>query len=120
MNRILLITGLVILFAVEILRVYFIMPFPGSQYNNTIDIAYWLSANISWLRIIGLVLIIIPVIDVFRNSKTWKKIVLSAVLLFYGLIFFMFNYKFEADKMFYQPKSKTFATASGNTVDSSK
>jgi hypothetical protein len=120
MNRILLIIGLLILFAVEILRVYFIMPFPGSQYSNTIDIAYWLSRNITWLRIVGLLLIIIPTIDVFRNSKTWKKVLLSAVLLFYGLIFFMFNFRFEADKMFYQPKSKRFASMANNVIDSSK
>jgi hypothetical protein len=36
MKTLLLITGLLLLLAVEILHVYFIMPFRGSQHNNTI------------------------------------------------------------------------------------
>jgi radical SAM superfamily enzyme YgiQ (UPF0313 family) len=38
--------GLVVLIAVEIARVYFIMPFPGSQVEDTIDLAYFLHSNI--------------------------------------------------------------------------
>ena len=44
MKRTFLLTlALLFLFAVEILRVYFIMPFPGSQRANTIDIAYFIN-----------------------------------------------------------------------------
>src|SRR5678816_4323820 len=104
MRSIFLIVGLLLLFAVEMLRVYFIMPFPGSQQSNTIDAAYWLGKNITWLRIVGLVIIAVPVIHLLRRGKAWKKIFLTAVLLFYAVIFFFFNFRFEADKMFYQPK----------------
>lgn len=120
MKRALLITGLLLLLSLEILRVYFIMPFPGSQYNNTINIAYWLDRNILWLRLLGLLLIVYPVIWTFKNSRTWQKLTLFLVLAVYGFIFYMFNFKFEADKMFYQPKNKSFATGSTNTVDTSK
>ena len=120
MKRFLLITGLLILFAAEILRVYFIMPFPGSQHKNTIGLAYWISNNIWWIRILALVLIISPLISVFRNGKIWKKIVLSLILIFYGVVFFFFNYRFEADKMFYQPKQKLFVTASTDTTNKDK
>jgi len=120
MKRFLLITGLLILFAAEILRVYFIMPFPGSQHENTIGLAYWINNNIWWVRILALVLIISPLISVFKNGKIWKKIVLSLVLIFYGVVFFFFNYRFEADKMFYQPKQKLFVTASTDTTNKNK
>jgi len=40
MSRLFLIIGILLLLATEILRVYFIMPFPGSQHSNTIDWAY--------------------------------------------------------------------------------
>src|SRR5665213_61437 len=120
MKRFLLITGLLILFAAEILRVYFIMPFPGSQHKNTIGLAYWISNNIWWIRILALVSIISPVISVFRNGKIWKKIVLSLILIFYGVVFFFFNYRFEADKMFYQPRQKLFVAASADTTNKNK
>jgi hypothetical protein len=120
MKRFLLLFGLLLLFAVEILRVYFIMPFPGSQKNDTIDIAYWLHNNIKWLRIIGLLLIAYPVWQVFKHSKTWKKVVVTIPLLLYAFIFFMFNYRFQADKMFYQPVTTTFAQPATNYVGNDK
>ena len=120
MRTVLLIFGLLLLFAVEILRVYFIMPFPGSQQSNTIDIAYWLGRNIVWLRVLGLLLIIIPALSIFRQKGKWKKIFLSAVLIFYAIIFFFFNFRFEADKMFYQPQSKQFAAVANNKIKDNK
>ncbi len=117
MKRLLLISGLLVLFAVEILRVYFIMPFPGSQYRNTITAAYWISGNIVWIRVLGLALIIVPVLHVFKNGKTWMKISCSLPLILYAVIFFFFNYRFEADKMFHQPKEKRFAASNTDTTD---
>ena len=115
MKRLPLITGLLLLFASEILRVYFIMPFPGSQHSNTIAFAYWISNNIIWIRIMALALIIFPLLNILKNGKVWAKIVLSLTLTIYALIFFFFNFRFEADKMFYQPKQKTFAAATHTT-----
>jgi hypothetical protein len=111
MKRLLLIIGLRLLFATEITRVYFIMPFPGSQHKNTIELAYWISNNISWIRILALVLIIFPVAYIFKKGKAWMKIILSLILIFYGVVFLFFNYRFEDDKMFYQPKQKLFVAA---------
>jgi len=115
-----LVIGLLLLFAIEILRIYFIMPFPGSQKSNTIDIAYWLANNMIWLRIIGLVLTVIGLAYVLKYSKRWKKIVVFAIVLLYAFVFFKFNYRFEADKMFYQPTNKLFAGAAADTTDKSK
>jgi hypothetical protein len=120
MKQLVLISGLLVLFVPEILRVYFIMPFPGSQHQNTIGLAYWISNNIGWIRILGLVLIILPLINIFKSGKTWLKIILSLILLFYAVIFFLFNYRFEADKMFYQPKQKLFVAAAIDTTNKNK
>jgi Protein of unknown function (DUF3179) len=120
MKRLLLFIGLLLLFAAEILRVYFIMPFPGSQHKNTISLAYWIDNNIVWIRILALVLLISPLISVFKNSRTWKKIVLSVILGFYAVVFFFFNYRFEADKMFYQPRQKLFVSAANDTTNKNK
>lgn len=113
----LLTLGLIYLIALEILRVYFIMPFPGSQQSNTIDIAYFIDKNILWLRLIGIAITIVPLISILRNSKLWKKIIVVVVLVFYGVVFYMFNFKFLADKMFYQPKNKLLLSAATDTTN---
>ena len=101
--------GLVFLFALEILRVYFIMPFPGSQRHDTVGFAYFLDSNIIWLRLLGLALVIWPLLYYFRAGRLSLKIVLALVLLLYSGVFYLFNFKFLADKMFYQPRVKQFA-----------
>ena len=116
----LLFLGFLLLFAIEILRVYFIMPFPGSQQSNTIDLAYFISKNIFWLRAIGLLIVIFPLISFFEHGRLWKKLLLSVIVLFYLFIFYMFNFKFLADKMFYQPKNKSLASVADNKVDTNK
>lgn len=117
MKRFILVIGLLLLFAAEIARVYFIMPFPGSQKAETIDVAYWLGRNIVWLRIVLLALVAVPLVQTFRNGKRWKKIVSALVLLLYGFIFYNINFRFEADKMFYQPTNKSFAAPALSGAD---
>jgi len=119
-RSLLLITGFIILLATEILRVYFIMPFPGSQKANTIQIAYFLNNYIWWFRVLGLILFVPSMIYIFRNSRWWRKILLAFFVLLYATVFYAFNIKFLADKMFYQPKNKILATVTANKVDSTK
>ncbi len=74
MNKSLLLwIGLIFLFALEILRVYFIMPFPGSQQHDTVNFAYFLDRNISWLRVVGLALVIWPLLFYLRAGRVWLK-----------------------------------------------
>jgi Protein of unknown function (DUF3179) len=120
MRTLSLIIGLLLLFAVEILRVYFIMPFPGSQKSDTINIAYGLNNYMLWLRILGLLLIAFPVAYILRNSRTWKKLLLVVVLIFYGVVFYYFNFKFLADKMFIQPNYKKFASGETKEIPGDK
>jgi hypothetical protein len=135
MQRLLLIIGILLLFATEILRVYFIMPFPGSQHSNTIDLAYFIDRHRIGLRLFGLLLVLWPLFiwspptrasrstPTFRSSFPTRKrslgpkIALAVIAVFYVVIFYFFNFRFEADKMFYQPRNKTFATAATNAID---
>ncbi len=116
----LLIIGLLFLIGIEIAKVYFIMPFPGSQQSNSIDIAYFLHNNIWWMRILGVVIVVVPFRNLLSNGKLWQKIILIAVVLLYGFIYYLFNFRFLADKMFYQPKQKTFVEASLDTTQKDK
>ena len=115
MNKSLLLwIGWIFLFALEILRVYFIMPFPGSQRHDTVGFAYFLDRNIIWLRILGLAILIWPLWFYLRSGRAWHKITLIVVVLLYGGVFYLFNFRFLADKMFYPTKIKQFAADSSN------
>lgn len=120
MRSFLLITGILLLVAVEVLRVYFIMPFPGSQKSDSLGFAYWLHNNMFWLRLLGIIMLAWPIFHLARTGNTWKKVVIAGVLVLYGVVFYFFNYKFLADRMFYQPGNKIFASASNNIIDNEK
>jgi len=120
MKKLLLILGFLVLFAAEILQVYFIMPFPGSQKANTITLAYFLHNYIWYIRIFGVLLIIIGLYKSFPRWKGWKKILFVVIAGLYGYIFYMVNFKFLADKMFYQPKNKMLVSVSDNRITSDK
>ena len=128
----LFILGCLLLFAIEILRVYLIMPFPGSQQHDTVGLAWTIDHYRVSLRLLGLALILFPLVRFWRGSRTsatgrasrssrrGRRILLTSLILLYGIIFYFFNFRFEADKMFYQPTQKTFTTAAGNKIPLNK
>jgi hypothetical protein len=120
MSRLFLIIGILLLLVTEILRVYFIMPFPGSQHSDTITWAYSIEKYKWLLRLLGLILIVPGLYGIFTGKKWIPKILLSAALILYVVIFFFFNFRFEADKMFYQPSNKKYLSARENLIDSNK
>ena len=111
---------MLLLLLTEILRVYFIMPFPGSQQSDSIDWAFFIEKYKWLLRVIGLILVAGPIYRIFTTKKTLPKVLLTLFAILYGIIFFFFNFRFEADKMFYQPSVKNFAGVKGNNIDSNK
>lgn len=119
LSRAVVILLLLILFLAEVFRVYFVMPFPGSQRNETLDIAYWLSTRIIWIRILTLVVISIALIRVFKQGKPWEKISLPLAVLAYIPVFVLFNYRYDAEAIFHQPSNKSFIPAVAST-DKSK
>ena len=127
MKRLLLVLGFLILFATEILRVYFIMPFPGSQRSNSIDLAYFIDRNRLWLRIAGFVLVgyallIYPTkrrnpYTTPRRTSNWPGIMLFIVAALYAVVFYYFNYRFEADIMFHQPHTLAYADRTNHSLN---
>lgn len=115
-KKFIVIIGLLLLVLLEISKVYFIMPFPGSQYTNTIGIAYFINNNIWWMRILLIIVVILPVLYYLVNGKWWQKILLAISILIYGFVAYAVNFKLLADKMFYQPKEKLFANAQTDTT----
>lgn len=96
------------------------MPFPGSQVSNTLSYAYAIDRIIPWIRAGVFILALVALEAVFKRGKTWEKIALPLALASYAVVFFAFNYRLAADKIFYQPINKTFTTAGDTSMDRSK
>src|SRR5580765_1736309 len=103
-NFFLFISGWLLLVVPEFLRIYFIMPFPGSQHDETVSIAYFLHNYIFLFRVTGLLLIAFPLYHYVIRGNWLQKIasvVFAAVAL---LVFLMTTRVMQADKMFLQPQ----------------
>lgn len=110
-------TGIICLTLFEFAKVYFIMPMPGSQRMNSLDLAYFLHQWRWVFRGVFGVMIAAGVLPAWRAAKWWT---LGALLLV-GVAVYMFNFDMAADKMFYQPRDLHFSGGeSSNRVDSNK
>ena len=94
--------GTLLLVVPEILRVYYIMPFPGSQEDvatdlRQVNIAYWLHTNIWWVRLIGLALLLGPFLHYLRKGNWWKRISVILPATLCPLVFYAFNFRFMAE-----------------------
>ncbi len=116
MKYVFFLVGIVLLIGVEIARVYYIMPFPGSQEENTIELAYFIHNYIIWFRILGLLLIAYPTFLFITQSKAAVKWTAMALLGFWLIVAYAFNFRFLADKMFYQPENKILVKSAANQV----
>jgi len=105
--------GLIGLLLFEIANVYFIMPMPGSQQMNSIDLAYFLY---KWRWIFRGLFAGMIFIGLFRSQ--WKrKWLLFFPIAIVAAIVYMTNFVMAADAMFKQPKQLLLASAESNKVD---
>lgn len=116
MKVLLFLVGIVLLIASEIARVYYIMPFPGSQVEEMIDVAYFLHQYIWVFRVIGIALIAYPAFIFIVGTNPYIKWTVAALLGFWVIVVYAFNFRFLADKMFYQPESVVLLAAKDNKV----
>lgn len=106
--------GGIILF--EIANIYFIMPMPGSQKLDSLELAYFLSHWRWMFRILFGVLIAAGLLPAFRAS--WWKTGLALSLA--ALVYNQSNFEMAADAMFLQPKLLTMADLKSNLVPPEK
>jgi len=108
--------GLIGLLLFEIANVYFIMPMPGSQQMNSIELAYFLY---KWRWIFRGVFAAMIFLGLFRSQ--WKrKWPLFFPLAIVAIVIYMANFKMAADAMFKQPKQLLLVSAASNKVDSNR
>ncbi|MEN9571572.1 MAG: hypothetical protein RL172_2803, partial [Bacteroidota bacterium] len=108
--------GLLGLFLFEAANVFFIMPMPGSQQINSINLAYFLY---SWRWIFRCVWGVILLAGLLQAQ--WKRKWQPAVwLLLLAVIIYFINFNMAADHMFYKPQHITMVNAANNKVDSNR
>ena len=108
--------GLIGLLLFEIANVYFIMPMPGSQQMNSIDLAYFLY---KWRWIFRGLFAAMIFIGLFRSQ--WKrKWLLFFPIAIVAAVVYMTNFVMAADAMFKQPKQLLLVSAGSNKVDSNR
>lgn len=85
-NFFLYLLGFFILIIPEILTVYWIMPFPGSQQNVVVERAYFVNKYIWFFRIAGILIISFPAYYYIFNANGLKK------LAPFSRLFYMHSY----------------------------
>ncbi|MFN5987101.1 MAG: DUF3179 domain-containing (seleno)protein [Chitinophagaceae bacterium] len=120
MKKVYIILGLLALIIFEFVRVYLIMPLPGSQQFNSIDIAYFLGTNKWFIRLVGYLFVIFLTVSIWMNIVKREKLFILFLATIYVGVFYMFSFKMEADKMFYQPTKVITASLLNNKIPSNK
>lgn len=108
--------AIILLIGIEIAKVYFIMPFPGSQQDEAVDLAYFLHNYIYLFRILGILLIAWPAYTLIKTGRPIIKWTAVALLVFWVMVLYSFNFRFMADKMFYQAENKILVNTKANKV----
>lgn len=98
--------GLFGLAVFEILNIYFIMPMPGSQRMNSLELAYFLYADRWAIRMVCGLMLLIGAPSAFKVQRKWAPILSVAIVV---LIIYALNFNMAADKMFLPPHSLEFA-----------
>jgi hypothetical protein len=108
--------ALLVLLAAEVLRVYWIMPFPGSQQGDTLGAAYALHRWILVVRILAGGALLWATARLLARGR-WPARVLSLLgLALAGFVIYQTNGPMSADVMFRQPDTLTFAAAGQGAV----
>ncbi len=107
---------LILLIIFEWMRVYFIMPMPGSQKINSIDIAYGLH-SIRWvIRIVLFIAMMLFVKESWNGGKL--STIVGSVILIASI--YMTNFPMSADTMFKKMLEQNFASKAGNLIDTNR
>ncbi|HZJ13616.1 MAG TPA: DUF3179 domain-containing (seleno)protein [Chthoniobacteraceae bacterium] len=107
-------SGLAGLALFEVLKVYLIMPLPGSQRFGSLDAAYFLHAQRWFFRIPLLLMIAAGSASAFHASfKRWPVAAALATIA----IVWVFNFQMTAESMFKQPRTLAFQHKADNKLD---
>ncbi|MGF1558856.1 MAG: DUF3179 domain-containing (seleno)protein [Flavobacteriaceae bacterium] len=108
--------GIIGIILFEILKVYFIMPMPGSQEIHSIDVAYFLHSWRWMFRVVLGGLALAGILWAYRSQR-WVTLLFVAICL---LVAWQFNFKLAADNMFLPPAELVMVDHIENKIPSEK
>jgi hypothetical protein len=107
-------SGLAGLALFEVLKVYLIMPLPGSQRFESLDTAYFLHTHRWFFRIPLLLMIAAGGVSAFHaERKRWPVAAALATIA----VAWVFNFQMTAERMFKQPRTLAFKRKAENQLD---
>jgi len=105
--------GLLGLGLLEILKVYFIMPMPGSQRMESIDIAYFIHTYRWYFRVIFGIMIVAGSFHAFKIKWWWLPVIPLLAVIY---VVYTFNFDMTADRMFREPQKLSFYSKAENIL----
>ncbi|WP_080238617.1 DUF3179 domain-containing (seleno)protein [Spirosoma rigui] len=117
---------LLLLIFLEIARVYFIMPFPGSQLDDAanldrVQIAYGLHKHVPWLRLVIVMALIATSVQALANPiLRWHRWAILGGMVLYACVVYIVNWEMMADRMFLPPKNKRMVALPDNKIPMNK
>ncbi|MFN6113190.1 MAG: hypothetical protein ACK47W_05560, partial [Bacteroidota bacterium] len=109
-----------LLFLQEIARVYLVMPFPGSQDLDLVQLAYGLDRYAVIIRLVLLGSIGGLIWHRVRTQQKVRKIWLGVFLAIYALMYFGISTQMTAESMFREPIVKRFRVAELDSAQAEK
>jgi hypothetical protein len=109
-----------LLFLQEIARVYLVMPFPGSQELDLVQLAYGLDRYAVVIRLVLLGSIGALIWHRIRTQQKVRKIWLGVFLTLYALLFFGIHTQMTAESMFKEPIVKRFRVGALDSAQAEK
>jgi hypothetical protein len=108
-HRPLFITGAALALLVPLVHAYLLMPFPGSQDLETIQLAYYLEKALVPLLVLGGLLLALPVAQVVLHGTRGQRILLGLFAIAGIVVAYETTWAFSAEKMFREPVTPIYA-----------
>ena len=108
--------GLIGIILFEVMKVYFIMPFPGSQRMNSLDFAYFLHSYRWFIRSLFGLLVVAGVFNAFQVKRKWIPGLVMVIML---VVVYYFNFKMTAESIFKEPEVLSFKPKAENILNDS-
>ena len=111
--------GWFLLLAPGLVHAYLLMPFPGSQDLEAITLVYYLEKLVWPARILGLLLLALPLWRTVTRGSRRERWTRGAVLTLTLALFYFTDFRYQAERMFEEPRAVRFAAPAESQVPDS-
>lgn len=119
MKKVIFWAGLILFMFPSLVQAYLLMPFPGSQELEVITLTYYLQQVIMPLRLVGLLLLVPALWWVVQSGTKTFRIVVGCIVGLCVVLLYGSEVAYKAERMFEEPQTVRFATATTNQVPDS-